>query len=495
MHQSTLAAALLATPFAHHLLPLVSHLLPALQHLGQLLDRLPRQPLTPQAMMTFEKALDVQTRALVRATLEWLLNRLEPADPNESPRRLVCDGDLYRRRDPHPNTVATLFGPVRLRRLLYEPLEAGGRCLHPLERRLGVVAGCATPALAERAGWWLAQQPQRAVLAILRRDHDVAWSQETLRKVAAGLRDGLEPHRQEAQRQRLLGWLGRAVASAGPYRPVLAVGRDGIYVPLRRQGYREGATATVSVYDRRGKRLGTVYLGRMPEEEQPTLSAQLTALVTDVLRGWDGPPPRLAYVTDGGWHPADYFRRVLRSLEDPRRPGRRLCWERVLDYYHATEYISKLAEALFAEGYRAYGWARKMRRWLKGPQGLSAVLRSAGSHRARGRLPAARAQAYRKAYAYLRRHRRYMAYARYRRQGLPIGSGVTEAACKTVFAQRLKQSGMRWEIGGGQVVLDLRVLWLSGVWDEVQAAHLKAQEALLPQEVTAESAKGRPNAA
>ena len=68
-----------------------------------------------------------------------------------------------------------------------------------------------------------------------------------------------------------------------------------------------------------------------------------------------------------------------------------------------------------------------------------------------------------------------MDYQGYRRRGLPLGSGVTEAACKTVFTQRLKQSGMTWEIEGGQVILDLRIVWLSGVWDEVHRAYLAAK--------------------
>jgi hypothetical protein len=50
-----------------------------------------------------------------------------------------------------------------------------------------------------------------------------------------------------------------------------------------------------------------------------------------------------------------------------------------------------------------------------------------------------------------------MDYEGYRRRGLPIGSGVTEAACKTVFTQRFKRSGMRWGRASGQVLLDLRV--------------------------------------
>ena len=60
-------------------------------------------------------------------------------------------------------------------------------------------------------------------------------------------------------------------------------------------------------------------------------------------------------------------------------------------------------------------------------------------------------------------------------QRLPIGSGITEAACKIVFTQRLKRSGMSWTIEGGQVILDLRVIWLSGVWDEVHQRSLASK--------------------
>src|SRR5262249_58088237 len=77
-----------------------------------------------------------------------------------------------------------------------------------------------------------------------------------------------------------------------------------------------------------------------------------------------------------------------------------------------------------------------------------------------------------KAYRYLRGHRRWMDYPGYRRRGLPIGSGVTEAACKTVFTQRFKRSGMRWGRESGQVILDLRVVSLSGIWEEALARDL-----------------------
>ncbi len=175
--------------------------------------------------------------------------------------------------------------------------------IFPLEIRLGLEVGLATPALTERVGQAAITSSQNSVLEYLKRNHGVSWSVATLRKVIAGLSEGMEPHRHDASVAQVLKWLEQAHASRGGRKPVLAVGRDGLMLPIRGEAcYREGATATVSVHDRKGRRLGTVYLGRMPEPGQETLSRQLTAVIEDVLRQWNGPLPRLAYITDGGNH-------------------------------------------------------------------------------------------------------------------------------------------------------------------------------------------------
>ena len=49
-----------------------------------------------------------------------------------------------------------------------------------------------------------------------------------------------------------------------------------------------------------------------------------------------------------------------------------------------------------------------------------------------------------------------MRYLEFTERGWPIGSGMVEAACKTLVTQRLKRSGMRWNIEGGQAVLTFR---------------------------------------
>jgi hypothetical protein len=76
--------------------------------------------------------------------------------------------------------------------------------------------------------------------------------------------------------------------------------------------------------------------------------------------------------------------------------------------------------------------------------------------RLRTRYP--RRQAIHKALAYWREHRHRRRSASLRAQHLPMGSGVVEAAWKTLVSQRVKRSGMRWRTAGGQAILTLRAL-------------------------------------
>jgi hypothetical protein len=67
-----------------------------------------------------------------------------------------------------------------------------------------------------------------------------------------------------------------------------------------------------------------------------------------------------------------------------------------------------------------------------------------------------RSDTVRQALAYFRKNRKRMRYADLKARGFMIGSGIVEAACKTLVAQRLKQSGMRWSAGGAQAILTPR---------------------------------------
>jgi hypothetical protein len=445
---------------------------PVLARLRQLIDSLRGSPVGPLTVGRFEQELNQQLRELGRITTEWTYNHLEAEPAQARPEQVVFQTSTYRRLSAKtPQEVSTLFGKIRLQRQGYRAAASvGDGVLFPLCRELGLVQGT-TPALLECVARYQAQSgaTQRQTLARLRAEHGLQWGVKKLRQVTAALAQLLGEHRQEAQVEQVLDWLAQAEASPGRHRPVLAVGRDGITLGLQIKGcdiHEVASTGTLTVYDRRGQRLGTVYLAFTPEQCQVTMSTQLTALVREVLGRWQGRLPRLAYVTDAGDNETTYYRKVLRRLRHPRT-GQRLPWVWVVDYYHASERLWTMAEALFGSGPQGWSWVRKMQKWLLRPGGLSRVLHSAGALCGRGQLTGTRRRDFRRAYNYLSSRRQHLRYWEFRRWGLPIGSGVTEAACKTVYTQRLKLSGMRWKKPGAQMILTLRVLWLSGVWTKV----------------------------
>jgi hypothetical protein len=474
---STCSSLQMATPDSANVEQMLIGLAPKLEGIVQKF----RQAVpTPEMALAFETELEACWREGCRGLVEVEYNDIEPAALEDCPVRMRLAGEDYKRRPKSPNMIGTLFGPICLERYRYEAVEPGVRGIFPLEMHLGIEAGLATPALAERIGLQCADHTQQQVLDWLARDHGIKWSTESLRKVAASLSAGLSGFRQAAQEQKLLALLAQAEKSTGSHQPVLVAGRDGIMTPMRHGANQEASTATVYVLDRGGQRLGTVYLGQMPESGQGTLSDQLTALLTGVLTKWTGCSLRYVYVTDAGHHPQEYYETVLKKMADPRRPGRLLEWQWIVDFWHACCYLTKLREALFGNSPAGWKWFQRMRHWLRHRRhGITEVLRSATQHWNLVDLDAARNKLFWEGYDYLRKYARRMAYARYHRQGKPIGSGVTEAACKTVFTQRLKQSGMSWEVRGGQVVLNLRVLKLSGVWREAFQSYQRSRP--LPQ--------------
>ena len=428
------------------------------------------QECSPTHAFDLEHRLADRLRELGRDVLESLYNRLEGDDPHKLPSHLRVEGEDYRLvRDKTRHAVDTLFGPIALKRHLYRPVarDAAEKSFAPVERVLGVVEGT-TPALAEAAARLAAQAgaSQRQVQDQLAAQHGVTIGTERLRAVLDHMSGTMAEARQELQAQRLLALLSQADQSTGRTKPVLTVSRDGI--SLRKEQYslfEVATTATVTVSDRRGQRLGTVYLAFAPELGQQQMTAQLTGLIEEVLRRWEGPLPRLAYVTDAGDNETAYYEKVLRPMVHPRT-GEQLSWQRIIDFYHAMERVWKLADVLFADDPRGrWSWGRRMGRLLKKANGPFRVLHAAAALKARQTLNGAEKEEYRKAYNYLCTRTQWMQYCEYARVNLPLGSGIVEAACKTIYTQRLKLSGMRWSKAGAQVILNLRVVLLSGVWE------------------------------
>ena len=194
-------------------------------------------------------------------------------------------------------------------------------------------------------------------------------------------------------------------------------------------------------------------------------TCQIDSLLEALRMAQQNPLPQLAYVADSGGNESSYFEQSLRRMRHPRT-GQRLDWQRVVDYYHVAERIWTMADCLFGKETRAgTSWAKRMLTALKKPSGPSRVLHSAASLFKLRKPKKSQAKNFWTAYRYLRKRTRFLNYHQYAAKHIPLGSGVTEAACKTIYTQRLKLSGMRWTQSGAAMILNLRTILLSRTWD------------------------------
>ena len=140
---------------------------------------------------------------------------------------------------------------------------------------------------------------------------------------------------------------------------------------------------------------------------------------------------------------------------------------RILDFPHAVGHLSEVAEAVFGPAApTAATWLARQRDALR--EGApDAVLAALADLPVRGAADPAVARATRdRVLAYLASRRAHIAYATFRSQALPIGSGAVESGNKLVVEARLKGAGMHWAPANIAPMLALRATSCSGRWDE-----------------------------
>jgi hypothetical protein len=138
----------------------------------------------------------------------------------------------------------------------------------------------------------------------------------------------------------------------------------------------------------------------------------------------------------------------------------------IVDEYHARQHVWEVARAAFAaEPSQRDAWAKTVLLHLS--EGRIEAVIAAIEHvppvapepgKARS-VPAIEAD-------YFRRNAERMRYPVFRAQGMHVGSGIAEAACKTVVSTRAKRSGMRWTPRGLDAILALRTCVLNRSFDQ-----------------------------
>jgi hypothetical protein len=405
---------------------------------------------------------------------------------------LEVDGQRWGNRRESVGTYVTVFGLVELRRSIYQ--QAGrGKVLVPVDARLGIVEGRYTPRMARVATRLCAVMTDEEGADLLAEVGTAQMSKSTLSRLPRAMAARYEQHRDvieanvREQEPIAVGAVtvqvsldGVMVPQDGEHARPRGRKADAPDLPRHEQRYgsvgspgpaandgtmgrawHEGSVGTVAYFDEEGQRLATTYLARMPEPGKAGLVEQLEAELTAALR--EQPSLNVVYASDGAapqWKALD----AMAKRAQPATGGTTM---HLVDAFHVAEYVKKAANAIFGtEGREAHVHAATWRETLKTEGGASVVLRSMRA-RMRQVPTTARRKELASAIGYVKNQSDAgrMDYAAALAKHFPIGTGITEAAAKTLVGTRMKRAGARFSQHGGQTVMTFRAAILSHRFD------------------------------
>ena len=355
---------------------------------------------------------------------------------------VFIDGQMHRRAWRCAQTYLTAAGAVSVTRTLYRA-RRGERAVAALERNVGIVQGYWTPLAARQGAMLVSHLTPRDAEEVLATLGHMQPSKSSLDRLPKALSE-----RWEARREHFETTVREATVEVPDAARAVVVSLDGVMAPMR-GGYREAGCATVSLVDGEEQRLHSVRMGRMPQSYKATLKTMVAAEVEAVLA--KRPDLTVVKLADGA---KDNWTFLTRALPDGVE---------LIDFYHAVEHLKDAFDTAHGtDSPKAAAQFKKYRHLLRHePDGVNRVIRALVYLRSKSPGNERIAQVL----DYFRGNRHRMGYADAKARGLPIGSGVVAAACKTLVTEPLKRSGMRWGPRGGQAILTLRSLVQSRRFD------------------------------
>lgn len=380
---------------------------------------------------------------MCRDILRWLLALPGLRVPGDGAR----PGE--RRIDDQTRIAHTLFGDIPLTRTYYHrPADRCGR--FPMDEALGLIDGY-TPTLAALIGRCAAEHPFERAAESFRAYTGLTVDARQFPRLA-GLIGPLAERFLRAHR-----------TSGEEIPPRVYVATDGTGAPLRHEELkgRKGRQPDGSAQTHEIK-VGALFTQHPVAGQKPWRDLESTTYVATTLRA----------EPFGGMVRAEFCRRFAGATDVAfLGDGAAWNWELqraffpmalgIVDFYHAAEHVTQVVDLI--EDHRSASGHKRRKRWVK------LLLRGRLDvflAEARQAFPPDTIEAGQKALAYFEKNRHRMRYRYFREHGYFIGSGVVEAACKTLVAQRLKGTGMHWSEQGLSHILSIRTALLSNRYDE-----------------------------
>lgn len=371
--------------------------------------------------------------------IEQALNEAGALASGELLKRFDTDGgplqigaQKYTSKGRVEKTYQTPYGETRIARHVYQSPK-GGATFCPLENDARII-NSATPKLARTLSHKYSKLSVDEVKTDLQSNHGRELSRGYIQKVSETV--GVLAQAKEEQWHYSTPRLKAAVST-------VSIGLDGTTIHLREQGYREAMVGTIALYDVDGERLHTTYIGASPEYGKSTFMQRMEREIAHIKKLY--PDALYIGVADGAVDNWPFL-----NAHTTRQ---------VTDFWHASEYLAAAAEALFSaknEQRQKKEWLNDRCHRLKHMKGAAGRILKELKGKAEGMRGQSRKEKLHKAISYFTSQKSRMSYYALVEEALPIGSGVTEAACKMIVKQRLCQSGMKWRAKGASIIWVLR---------------------------------------
>lgn len=342
-----------------------------------------------------------------------------------------------------PKRYQTPHGEVEISRHVYQS-ASGGPTYCPLEVNARIIQS-ATPKLAKMITYKYSMMSVDEVQRDLEFNHGRKLSRKYIQMVAEAVA-AIAIAKEED-------WSYSTPDLNEPVKTI-SFGLDGTCMYLRKDGYRVAMVGTIALFNEKSERLHTIYIGASPEYGKETFFDRMTREIEHVQDLY--PKAQYIAVADGAednWSFLKQFSSVL-----------------VTDFWHATQYLSGASEVIFlpSQEKQRKEWLDKNCHRLKHKCGAaSRILNELKSYSAKKKITQnVSKEKLKKAISYFTNQKHRMKYYAQIEQNLPIGSGITEAACKSIVKQRLCRSGMKWTDKGATTVLSLRTLERSNRWEQ-----------------------------
>ena len=433
------------------------------------LRRAARAALPDGDFRTREESLLAILDEAMRSTLEEELQAVADSFGD----RLDVDGVEYKRHQPGVGQYHCLGGALHVARDTYRQVGAhNGPTVVPLELVAGLVEG-ATPALGYNIVHGYAQRDTRQHAESLVAAHRTPPPRATLERMAKRLaKQAHESARRiEAvlRQAEMLPEGARAICIGLDRTSVpMAEERDATAPPKRARkrrkprqrrapkpidvNYRMAYVGTVAIVDEHGE---TVVARRYAAPACDDPAALVAKMVADVRAAVRRQPSLVVgVVQDGAPEMWNLTRDGLSKLRDERLIPR---WEEAIDRYHLLERLGSALELIERD---APARSKTLHEWndlldLKN-SAIDSIERQIAERCVE--LPEPAQSAVMEHLVYIANNKDRMRYVTLSTSGLPIGSGVTESAAKTVVGRRAKNSGQRWSEQGLRGVLTLRAI-------------------------------------